>query len=354
MSSTVGAIAKHLGGTVEGDAGREIRGMAGLHDAGPTDVSFVIAGRYERLASVTRAGALVVAADFAVATAEQAPAPSIIRVADPAGAVDRLVEMFRPSQSRRERGVLPGALVDPGAHVDSTATVMPGAYVGSGAGVGAGTVLYPGVYVGEGVQLGRACRIHPNVVIHDRVIVGDRVEIHPGSVLGGDGFGFRPGPAGLEKQPQIGSIRIGNDVEIGSLVAIDRARFGFTVIGEGTKIDNLVQIAHNVRVGRHCVIVAQTGISGSTVIGDGCVIGGQAGVVGHIEVGPGSKIAARSGISKDVPPGSVLYGFVAGEHRAKMREEAAVRRLPELLRRVKELEARIESLERAGAGPDDS
>jgi UDP-3-O-[3-hydroxymyristoyl] glucosamine N-acyltransferase len=165
--------------------------------------------------------------------------------------------------------------------------------------------------------------------------------LQPNAVLGGDGFGFRPGPLGIEQLEHVGTIVVGDDVEVGSCTTIDRARFGRTVIGRGTKIDNLCQVAHNVRIGEHCLIAAQTGISGSTIVGDRCILGGQVGTVGHVRIGDGCMIAARSGISKDLPDGSVVYGFVAGPHLERKREDAAVRRLPELLERVRELERRL-------------
>ncbi|MFH0944174.1 MAG: UDP-3-O-(3-hydroxymyristoyl)glucosamine N-acyltransferase [Planctomycetota bacterium] len=338
MARTVQEIAAHLGGTLEGDGSLLVQGLSGLQDAGPDELSFVADPRYAALAERSRAGALLVTGSF------PAGDRALIRVAEPERAMDRLVEWFRPAGPTPSGEVDSRAVVCEGARLGESVTVMAGAFVGRGAELGARTVLHPGVYVGAGAKIGQDCVLHPNVVVGERVVLGQRVVIHPGSVIGAEGFGYRPGPRGLEKQEQIGSVRILDDVEIGALVSIDRARFGWTVIGAGTKIDNLVQVAHNVHVGSNTVIAAQTGISGSTTVGNGCVIGGQAGIVGHIRIGDNSIIAARAGISKDVPDGSVLYGYVARNHLDKKREEAALRRLPKLLRRVRELESRLDAL----------
>jgi len=335
VARTLQEIATRLEGVLEGDGTLVIRGLSGLRDAGPDELSFVADERYRARVASSRAGALLVAERFS-----DCDRP-VIRVAEPERAMDRLVEWFRPEVEPPSGVVDLRAMVSASAELGDGVTIMAGAFVGRGARLGDRSVLYPGVYVGACAEVGRECVLHPNVVLGERVILGDRVRIHAGTVIGADGFGYRPGPNGLEKLEQIGSVRIGDDVEIGACVTIDRARFGWTVIGPGTKLDNLVQIAHNVHVGSHTVIAAQTGISGSTSIGSGCMIGGQVGTVGHVNVGDGSTVAARAGISKDVPPGSTVYGYVARHHLEKKREEAALRRLPRLLQRVRALESRL-------------
>jgi UDP-3-O-[3-hydroxymyristoyl] glucosamine N-acyltransferase len=264
-----------------------------------------------------------------------------VRVAKPDRAFERLVELFRPASTRPAPGVHASAVIASDANLGDGVAIGPLVHVASGAKVGSRTVLHAGVVLGADASVGDDCEIHANAVIGPRVVVGSRVTVHSNVVLGADGFGFRPGARGLEKLEHIGTVIVEDDVEIGAGTTIDRARFGRTRIGRGTKIDNLVQIAHNVQVGAHCVIAAQTGISGSTIIGDRCSLGGQVGTVPHVKIGDGCMIAARAGISKDTAPGSVVYGFIAGPHLAKKREEAAARHLPALLKRVRELERRL-------------
>ena len=263
---------------------------------------------------------------------------------DPAAAFEGLVALFRPATTASVFGVSERAVVDPSAHIGARVTIHPLASIGAHAEIGDDVEILPGAVIGAWVRIGHGSTIHPSVTVRERSVLGARVVVHANSVIGADGFGYRQGSGGHEKIEHIGTVEIGDDVEIGANCTIDRARFGRTCIGSGTKIDNQVHIAHNVQIGRHCVVIAQTGISGSAVIGDGCMIGGQSGIVGHVRVGPGSMLAARSGISKDVPAGSVMYGFIAADHRVRKREEAAVRRLPEMARRVRAMEAEIASL----------
>jgi UDP-3-O-[3-hydroxymyristoyl] glucosamine N-acyltransferase len=338
---TLAAIAAHLQGELEGDPALEIHGLAGVLDAEPGELTFVINATYGRLLAQTRASAVLVPRDFGPV------ALPAIRVAQPEGAMESLVPWFRGDAGRPAPGIDPTAVIAADAAVAKGAVIGPQVSIGAMAVVGARAVLHAGCRIGAGAVLGDDVEVHPNAVIGARVRIGSRVVIHAGAMLGADGFGFRPGPRGLEKLEHIGIVVLGDDVEIGAGTTIDRARFGRTVVGRGTKIDNLCQIAHNVRIGQHCVIAAQSGISGSTVIGDGCMIGGQVGTVGHVRIGDGCRIAARSGISKDTPPGSVVYGFVAGPHLERKREEAAVRRLPELLDRVRRIERR-----EGGGAPD--
>ena len=338
MARTLQEIATRVGGALEGNGALVIRGLCGLQDAGPEELSFLADERYRSLLPGSRAGALLVGESFA-----DSDRP-VIRVEEPERAMDQLVEWFRPETQTASGAVDPRAVLSDSVSLGASVTVMAGAFLGRGARLGDRTVIHPGVYVGADAELGEDCVVHPNVVVGERVILGNRVHVHAGSVIGSDGFGYRPGPQGLEKLEQIGSVRIEDDVEIGACVTIDRARFGWTVVGRGTKIDNLVQVAHNVRVGQHTVIAAQTGISGSTTIGSGCMLGGQVGTVGHVNIGDGSIVAARSGISKNVAAGSTVYGYVARNHLEKKREDAALRRLPKLLQRVRDLESRLAAL----------
>lgn len=346
MERTLQEIAERLGGELVGDGRVVIRGLCGIQDAKAGDLSFVASARYARHAEGTGASALLVHRGFEVGKVP------VIRVDDPEQALESLIDWYRPASRRPDGRIDPRALVDDSADLGERVTVMAGASIGPDVRIGSGSVIHPGASVAAAARIGSDCVVHSNAVIGERVALGDRVVVHAGSVLGADGFGYRPGPAGLQKLEHIGSVRIGDDVEIGACVTIDRARFGNTVVGRGTKIDNLVQVAHNVRIGSDTVIAAQTGISGSTVIGDRCVVGGQAGIVDHVRIGDGSLIAARAGISKDVPDGSILYGYVATNHLEKKREEAALRRLPRLLQRVRELESRLRALEPESDTPD--
>lgn len=343
VAKSLSEIANLVAGNLAGDGSVAVTGIAGLLEASASDLSFLTSPAYARHLGATRAAALLVPAALGPVAFER----PVLTVADADAAIELLVGLFRPAPAPMPTGIDPAAVVHRGAEVDATAAVHAHAVVESGASVGPRTQLYPGVYVGRDARIGADCVLHPNVVVRDRVRLGDRVVVHAGAVLGADGFGYRPGPKGLVKLEHIGTVVIGDDVEIGACTTIDRARFGATVVGRGTKIDNLVQVAHNVRIGAHVVIAAQAGVSGSTEIGDLCQIGGQAAFVPHVRVGKGCRIAARAGISKDAPDGAVLYGYVAREHHAKKREEAAQRKLPELLERVRALEAEIDKLQRA-------
>ncbi len=335
LERTLGQISDELGGVLTGDRELVITGLAGILDAQPGEITFLAASQYRKYLAETRASAIVVAPDF-----EACELPTI-RVAGPERAFEKLVEWFRVPRSRPAVGVHPQSVIEPGVDFGEGVAIGPHVSIGANSRLGARVVLHAGVRIGEGVSVGEGSEIHCNAILGDRVVVGARVIVHGNAVLGADGFGFRPGPRGLEKLEQIGTVVIGDDVEIGAGTTIDRARYGRTVVGRGTKIDNLVQIAHNVRIGSNCVIAAQSGISGSTILGDRCMLGGQVGTVGHVRVGDGCMITARSGISKDTPAGSKVYGFVAGPHLAKKREEAAVRQLPSALKRIRELERRL-------------
>jgi UDP-3-O-[3-hydroxymyristoyl] glucosamine N-acyltransferase len=224
--------------------------------------------------------------------------------------------------------------------------VGPNVVIGERATVGRGTVLHAGVYIGDDTAVGDDCEFFPHVVLRERLTIGSRVVIHAGSVLGTDGFGYRWDGTQHAKVPQIGTIIVGDDVEIGSCVCIDRAKFSATRIGRGTKIDNLVQIGHNVEVGEHCIIVGQAGLAGSAKLGRGVVLGGQVAVRDHITIGDGAMAAATSGIAEDVPPKTIVSGTPALPHRQSLREQAALRDLPDLRNRVKQLQEQVEALKK--------
>lgn len=332
---TLAALAGMLGGTVEGDGSLEITGVATLREAGPAEISFFASPRFSGDLAATGAGAVIAGAGADLG------GRSGIRVDNPHLAFARAIGIFHPPVTPAP-GVHPTAVVEEGAAVDPTATVGALCFVGSGAVVGARTVLGPHCVVGAGASVGANVLLHPRVTLADRVRVGDRVVIHSGAVVGSDGFGYVPEGGRHLKVPQVGTVEIGDDVEIGANVTIDRATVGTTRIGEGTKIDNLVQIAHNVEVGRHSIVVAQVGVSGSSRIGDRVVLGGQVGIVGHVTIGDGARIGAQSGVMNSVPAGETFSGTGPLPHRRWLRAQAVYEHLPELRSRVRELERRME------------
>jgi len=333
---TVSEIAALVGGDFLSDhAALNLTGPAGLAEAEPGDISFFAHPRYAADLRATRASAVLVPRDFAGET------PAVcIRVENPSTAFTSVTALFIPPAETPAPGIHPSAVVSPSATVDPAATVQALAVVSDGATVGPRTVLGAGVFIGRNASVGADCFLHPHAVVHDRCVLGDRVILHSGVVLGADGFGYDTRQGRHHKIPQSGNVVLGNDVEIGANTTVDRARFGRTLIGEGTKIDNLVMIAHNVVIGRHCIICAQVGISGSTTIGDYVIIAGQAGLVGHIKVGDQCIIAAQSGISNDLPAGSRVVGSPPRPIGEWKRQVVRLDRLGDLYDRVKKLEAR--------------
>jgi UDP-3-O-[3-hydroxymyristoyl] glucosamine N-acyltransferase len=342
MERSLAELAAQVSGTVEGDGNLRIRGLASLEEAGPGELSFYGNPRYRTQLGTTRAAAVLLPPGEPVTRTDVA----WVRVASPHLAFARLLSLFH-SGPRPAPGVHSRAEVHPSARVDPSATVMALAVVEAGAVVGARSVLWPGAYLGEGSRLGEDCVLQAGAVVRERCVLGDRVVLQPGVVVGSDGFGFAFDPAGPAhvKVPQVGTVRIEDDVEVGAGSCIDRATTGETFIGRGTKIDNLVQIAHNVRVGPLSIVCAQVGISGSTEVGAGVVLAGQVGIVGHVSVGDGARVAAGSGVPHDVPPGATVSGSPAVEHALWLRQSAALKQLPELLREVRELRAKVAALE---------
>ncbi len=312
--------------------------MASLDEAGAGDVSFLGNEKYHGQFLATRAGAVLVPRGVN----DGPEATALIGVDNPSLAFAAVVRHFAAAAAEFVPGVHPGAFVDPSASLDPAKTrVHPGAVVLAGATVGDGTEIGPNAVIGEGAVIGGDCRIMANVTIRERCIIGDRVILQPGAVIGSDGYGYELSGGRHVKIDQIGIVEIGNDVEIGANSTIDRARFGKTIIGEGTKIDNLVQIAHNVVIGKHCLIVSQSGIAGSSKLGDYVTVAAQAGVAGHVTVGPKSVLAARAGVAASLAGGEVYSGKPAMPIRQEMKIQAHVRRLPKLVERVKALEEKL-------------
>lgn len=336
---TAREVAALVGGTLEGDSSVVITGVAGLGEAGVGDASFLEHPSYAPLLLKTGASLVLLAVGVA--------APSglgVIRVAHPTVAFGKLVDAFASPPPRFPPGVHPRALVDPAAKVPPSVSVQPFAVIEAGVEVGEGTVVGAGCYLGHGARVGRDCFLYPHVTIRERCIVGDRVILHSGVVIGSDGFGYDFVDGRYRKVSQVGIVRVEDDVEIGANAAVDRGRFGRTWIKRGVKIDNLVQIAHNVVVGEDTVIVSQTGISGSTQIGRHVRIAGQVGTVGHISIGDGATLMAQSGVSRDVEKGTTVFGYPAQEQGAAMRTYGAIRRLPQMIERLRKLEKQVAEL----------
>ncbi|MBV9244809.1 MAG: UDP-3-O-(3-hydroxymyristoyl)glucosamine N-acyltransferase [Methylobacteriaceae bacterium] len=310
------------------DLAKTVSGVAPIDQAGPGDLVFLDNPKYATGLAVTRAVACLLPARHV----ERVPSGTVALVTEEPYRAFALVvgkvypEASRPGSLFGATGVSPGAIIHPEARLESGVIVDPGAVIGPRAEIGEGTVVGANAVIGPDVRIGRACSVGPNcTIVH--ALVGDRVILHAGVRVGQDGFGFAMGPRGHLKIPQVGRVIIQDDVEIGAGTTIDRGANRDTLIGEGTKIDNLVQIGHNVVVGRHCVIVAQAGISGSCTLGDFVAIGGQAGLTGHLNIGTGAQIAASAGLMNDVPAGERWVGAPAQPHRDFFREVAAVRKL---------------------------
>jgi UDP-3-O-[3-hydroxymyristoyl] glucosamine N-acyltransferase len=320
---------------------KSVTGMAMLEEATDTELSFLGSDRYLRAFAQTRAAAVIVQKRVKLSPENAIP---VLLVDDADLAVAKILEQFAPAIPRPPAGVDPAARVHPTARLGRGSAVGPFACIGARAAIGDGTIIHNGASVGDDVSIGDDCVILPNVVIRERVTVGHRVIIHAGAVLGSDGFGYRWDGTRHAKIPQIGTVVVEDDVEIGSCTCIDRAKFGVTRIGQGTKIDNLVQIGHNVQTGPHCIIVGQTGIAGSAKLGSKVVLGGQTAVNDHITIGDGAVAAACSGILGDVPPGEIVSGLPAFPHRQSLREQGAIRELPELRVTVRKLEKELARL----------
>jgi UDP-3-O-[3-hydroxymyristoyl] glucosamine N-acyltransferase len=334
---TLGRLAEVLGGTLEGDPERVVTGVATLESAGPDQISFCIDGRYQAAARASRAGAFLAPAGIT-----DLPGP-VVRAANAPLAFIRLLNLFHPEEDR-PAGIHPSAVVAAGASVDRTAAVGALAVIESGAVVGPGVRVFPLVYVGREARIGDDTVLYPHVVVRERVRIGRRVIVHAGAVLGADGFGYAP-DGGIHRHiPQVGSVVIEDDVEIGANTTIDRATLGDTIVRRGTKIDNLVQLGHNVEVGEDCIIVAQVGLAGSVRLGRGVVLAGQVGIADHVRIADGVTVAAQSGIPSDIPAPGIYLGYPARPVGESKRILIAESQLPELIRRVRKLERRLDRL----------
>jgi UDP-3-O-[3-hydroxymyristoyl] glucosamine N-acyltransferase len=341
MRLRVQEIAELVKGTVEGDGNLEIEGAASLESAGPLDVAFVAKGK---AAANSVAGCLIVTADFPAGR-------TLVRVSEPRTAFAQVVTLFYPPPPIQP-GIHSSAVVAASAAIGENVSIAAHVFVGAATSVGAGSRIGPGCNIGADVTIGREATLHAGVTIYDGTVIGDRVILHSGCILGADGFGFVLNGDHYEKFPQIGRVVLGNDVEIGANACVDRAALGTTEIGDGAKLDNLVHIGHNCRIGRHVLIVAQTGLSGGVVVEDYAVIGGQVGIGDKARIESGAVIGSGSGIltSKIVRRGQVVWGTPARPLKEYLQQLAHVARLPALRKRLQALEEKVAGLSDSAKG----
>jgi UDP-3-O-[3-hydroxymyristoyl] glucosamine N-acyltransferase len=339
-------IAEAVGGELRGDGKLEVTAVRQVQEAGPGDLCVVIDRRFAARLPDLSASAFVVAPDV-----DLAGRPGVV-VANPRRALILLLEMFYPER-RREGGVDPGAHVSPEASLGHDVYVGPGVTVEAGATIGDGCQLWAGCFVGEGVAMGEGWVLFPNVTLYPGVRLGAGVRIHSGTVVGSDGFGYERGADGVQiKIPQVGAVEVGDDVEIGANCAVDRATLGVTRIGDGTKIDNLVQVGHNSTIGKHCCLIGLVGLSGSVTIGDYCVLAGQAGIADHVTLADRVVVGAQAGVHRDLGPGNWL-GSPAIPAEEAYRVYTTLSKLPEMRRTLRALAQRLDRLEQGAEGPDD-
>ncbi|MFA6239428.1 MAG: UDP-3-O-(3-hydroxymyristoyl)glucosamine N-acyltransferase [Candidatus Hydrogenedentales bacterium] len=342
MNATVGEIADLVGGVVQGDRGILVSGLCGIRQAREGDLTFLSDVRYASHLRETRAAAVLASRDIS-----DAPC-ALIHVDNPYMAMLAVSVHYFGNQHPVPTGVHPSAVVGEGVTLGRDVAVDALARVADNCSLGDGVVVHSGAYIGPNTRLGAGTVVHANATVYDRTVAGDRCIIHSGAVIGADGFGFAQQGGVNVKIPQLGNVVLGNDVEVGANAAIDRATFGSTTIGDGSKIDNLVQIGHNVQIGKHCIICGNAGIAGSSILGDHVTVGAGSGITGHIEIGDGVVVAGNSGVTKSVKSGKVVSGFPAAEHDQVRRMQAAFRNLPEALRRLRQIEQRLEQLEGNG------
>jgi len=315
----------------------DVHGVAPLDQATKTDLSFLTNPAFEKFMTSTQAAAVVVKSE-----AFNCPAIQLIH-ANPYWGFAKCAQVLLPRPTAKS-GISPQAFVSPSATVDPTASVMPFAYVGDGTRIGAGAVIYPGVYIGPGAVIGEHAEIRANAVIEFGCKIGPKTLIHAGAVIGADGFGFAPGADGIAKIPQVGTVEIGSDVEIGSGTTIDRAAMGVTRIGDGTKLDSAVHVGHNVEIGKHSMLCGQVGIAGSAKIGNRVILAGHSGVNNGVEIGDNIQVGAMAGVTKSLKEPGQYMGFPAEDAGDWRRVQASLRRLPDLVKRVRDLEEKLEGI----------
>jgi UDP-3-O-[3-hydroxymyristoyl] glucosamine N-acyltransferase len=339
MKKTLSEIARFIDGKVVGNGDTLITGASGIREAVEGDITFLANSKYSPLLDKTRATAIITSEDVSITT------KPIILTQNPSLAFVKIISMFAPDDVGHPSGIDFTAVMGKNVVLGKDVTIGAYSVIGDNVVIGDNTTIYAGCYVGHHTKIGSSTLIYPHVSIRERISIGSRVIIHAGAVIGSDGFGFITIKETHHKIPQVGTIQIEDDVEIGANTTIDRARFDKTIIGRGTKIDNLVQIGHNVIIGQNALIVAQVGVAGSAIIGNNVTLGGQSGVVGHIEVGDNVIVTGQSGVAKSVPPNTMVSGYPARPFMTTQRVNASLQNLPKLFSLVKELKKKIEELE---------
>ncbi|MFW6021987.1 MAG: UDP-3-O-(3-hydroxymyristoyl)glucosamine N-acyltransferase [Halanaerobiaceae bacterium] len=336
---TSGELAEYVSGELRGDPTLEITGVSGAKEGGKNDITFAENQSYFKDAENSAVTVIIVSENI------EKSSKTIIRTANPRLAYAKISKLFAPDVFYSPRISL-SAEVSESATIGSNVSIHSGVIIDDNVEIGDNTIIAPGVYIGENTKIGSDTLIHPNVVIEYNSIIGSNVIIHSGTVIGSDGYGFVTTGDGHYKIHQLGNVIIEDDVEIGANVTVDRGASGPTVIGSGTKIDNLVQIAHNVKIGPMCLIVAQVGIAGSTELGEKVTMAGKTGSIGHLKIGNNATIASKGLVTKNIPEGVFYSGNPAHDHKEELREQASIRKLPELLKTIKKLEDRVKQLER--------
>ena len=342
MEFTAKQIAEFVQGRVEGDENAAIHTFAKIEEGVEGAISFLSNPKYTHYIYETKSSVVLVNEDLQL---EKPVTATLIRVKNAYESVARLLQLYE-SMKPRKTGVDPLAFVSPKATVGQNVYIGAFAYVGDGAVIGDDTQIYPHAVIGDGVKIGQKCLIYPNVSVYQGCKLGNNVTIHSGSVIGADGFGFAPNPEGYEKIPQIGIVVIEDDVEIGANTCVDRSTMGQTVIHRGVKLDNLVQVAHNVEIGENTVMSAQVGIAGSTKVGAWCMFGGQVGLAGHITVGDKTFLGGQTGVSGSIKGNVQLIGSPAMDPKAFFKSQAIVRRLPDLYKQLNDLQKEVEELKK--------
>lgn len=330
---TTEQINQAVNGTLDGSPTIMITGVEQISEATTNQLTFIGENKYIKLWEQSHASAAIV---NNILNVEPGKNRALLRVADADLALALVLQLFEPGPPKCEPGIHPSAVVDPTAIINEGATISAGCYIGSRVIIGTNTTIYPNVTVLDDSSIGSQTIIWSGTVIRERCRIGNNCIIHPNVTIGSDGFGYRPSADGrrLVKIPQIGTVIIGNNVEIGAGSSIDRGKFNATSIGDGSKIDNLVQIAHNCKIGRSCVMAGQSGLAGSVTLGDGVMMGGGARVKDHVTIGDGAKLGGNAGVINDVAPGKTLFGFPADDHRQMLRLWAAQKRLPDLIKQM--------------------
>ena len=346
---SLGYIAEYLEADLQGDPDIAVSRLAPIEKAKDGEITFLSDPKKAHFLETTKASALIVPEDVSI------PGKTLLKVKNPYVAFARVQALFHPGP-QSTGGISPQAHIEDLVSLGTRVTIHPFAYIGKGARIGEGSIVYPHVYVGEEVAIGQNCILYPGVRIYARCRLGDRVILHSGVVIGADGFGYAWDGTNHVKIPQVGRVVIGNDVEIGANSTVDRGTLEDTIIGNDVKIDNLVQIGHNVKVGDHSILVSQVGIAGSTEIGQGVILAGQVGVAGHLKIGNGVKVAAQSGIHKNIRDGEVISGSPPMPFKVWVKMAATLPRLPEMRRKIKKLEDELRKIEKRlkNTSPEDA